>query len=423
MSHRAFDNLAHRWRMAGLLLAILGVAMLLGGCEEEPGAVPPASVERVGTFVADPNEHDDADQQEALGISDIGDFDISDTTLPSARYVYFMHGSELWQIGQTGQPQEFVGDLLIGGVDASARGDLVAVLHFERDDDGEEVGVVSIMGDDGNETIDLASLADRFDIGRLSPIQTISMRPDGEALALTHQNGAMTLVKLEGNVQELLPSSIEHQPGRITWSTDGQFLAYLDPWMPDEPSSLFVTVPGRDIRLALMGGSDHGGIVRARWIPGTMFIAVVRSTGSTIAHGGDLFLVDADTGRRELLMSSGSIAPVAGIADIEPSPDGNWLAATGFVPGDEHPAFAGLWLIDLESGVSHEIDLEHDGNVTDLWWLGDNLLIRAIETPQTSLPGTYTGRESFRLLEIDPSDRSITQRYPELEDEEEDDTS
>jgi hypothetical protein len=421
MIWRMFDNKAQCLWALGTALVLLSSGLILSGCEEEPGAVPPASVERVATFVADPDEQDDPDQDGISGIEDVGDFDFSEVTLPNARFVFFMHGDELWRIGQNSEPEVLLDDLMIGGFSASSRGDRVAILHFERDDAGAEHGLVSIVDSRGEAVIDATEASEAFDLSQLSPIQTLAMRPDGEALALTHQNGAMTLVELDGSAHELLPASIEHQPGRISWSSDGQFLAYLDPWMPDEPSSLYVTIPGRDIRLSLMDAStDEDGIVRARWIPGTTFVVAVRSTGSTIAHGGDLFLIDAETGRRELLMSSGTIAPVAGLADIEPSPDGQWLAATGFVPGENYPAFAGLWLIDLESGHRIEIELEGTGSVTDLWWLGEDLLIRMIDTPQTSLPGTYTGREPFRLVEIDPSTGSTTERYPVTDDDADD---
>jgi hypothetical protein len=397
----------------GACVLVAFACFLLTACEEEPGAVPPSSVRDVATFVAD---SDDAatDSDGETGIRELGDFHLSTDTLSPADRVYFVYGDDLWQIKDDGDIGIVAEDLTIVSYSASATGDRLAILFLERDESDREEPGITILESDGEVLFSLSDFDGEFDLNQMSPIQSIAMSPAGESMALTHQNGAMTLVTLEGELKQLLPPSIEHQPGRLAWSVDGQFLIYLDPWMPDEPSSLFVMVPGRDIRQELVQATSDGeGVVRARWIPGSTYVAVIRASGSTISHGGDLFLVDVETGRQELLMSSGEIAPVAGLVDIAPSPDGEWLAATAFVPGDDYPRFAGLWMINLRSGLSSEIEAVGNGVVTDLWWLGDNLLVRTVDEPRTSLPGTYTGREDFRLLEIDPDNGRVTERYPD----------
>jgi hypothetical protein len=406
------DKQAQRWIASLPSVLLISLSFLLTGCEDGPGAFPPSSFDDIATHTADSEEDEGSGSSVMTGLTDVGDFDFSTDPLPDAQALYFMNGDELWTLDAGGDPEPVADDLTIAGYSASAEGDRVAVLHMERDSGGDEHGVVSILSASGEVLFDLSELDEGFNVSQISPIQTLSMRPDGDSLVVTHQNGAMTLVMLDGDVRQLLPPSIEQQPGRITWSADGQFLAYLDPWMPNEPSSLFITVPGREIRLSLMEASgDDDGIIRARWIPGTNRIAVIRSTGSTISHGGDLFLIDVENGQRELVMSSGAIAPVAGLVDLEPSPDGSWLAATGFVPGVEFPRFGGLWMINVQSGVSTEIDLENAAAVTDLWWIDGALVVRVIDEPQTSLPGAYTGRESFRLVEIDPRDGETTELY------------
>jgi hypothetical protein len=407
------DTKAHTLMNFGACVLFASACFLLAACEEEPGAVPPSSVRDVATFVAGADDAA-ADSDGETGIREIGDFHFSRDTLPAADRVYFIYGDDLWEIEGDGDTGIVAEDLTIVSYSASATGDRLAILFLERDESGRDQPEITILEPDGEVMVSLSEFDGEFDLSKMSPIQSIAMNPAGESLALTHQNGAVTLVTLEGEIKQLLQPSIEHQPGRLAWSMDGQFIAYLDPWMPDETSSLFVMVPGRDIQHALVHATSDGeGVVRARWIPGSSYIAVIRSSGSTISHGGDLFLVDVETGNQELLMSSGEIAPVAGLVDIAPSPDGEWLAATAFVPGDVYPRFAGLWMIDLQRGMNSEIETVRNGVVTDLWWLGDDLLVRTVDEPRTSLPGTYTGREEFRLLEIDPVSGRVSERYPD----------
>ena len=397
MITRNCDNRAQVTYSGGVVLALLGLVLfVLNACEDDPGAPPePGAVSQMATAVADSNG--DADDPDG-GFQALGDFEFATDPLPEAGQIYFSVGSDLWKLPEQGEPARVTGDLSIASYSFNAIGDALAVLSLDRDDD-RELAEVSILDEDGDAQFELSS----EDSEHLRAIESVALNPTGDALALTQQDGAMSLIMLDGEVSPLLHASIQHRPGRLSWSSDGQFLAYLDPWMPDEASSLYVHVPARDIRQQIVQpGSDGHGVIRARWIPGTPYIVMIKDSGSTISHGGDLFLVDVETGRQELLKSSGSIAPVAGLVDIVPSPDGEWLAVTGFVPGDEHPGFAGLWLINLQSGLEEEIDVENGATITDLWWLGDDLVVRAIERPETSLPGTYTGREPFRLLEILP---------------------
>ncbi|MEX2426388.1 MAG: hypothetical protein WD401_06455 [Thermomicrobiaceae bacterium] len=382
--------------------------------------MPPSAAQRFSTPVpGDSNGEADVE----TGFTGLVSGAFTTETLPAAERIYYPDGGDLWQISETGAPELVTGTRTIASFSSSANGHRLAVLTVEPgEDSGQEQSRLSVVGSDGEVLFDPDDMEAGVRLEDSSPVESVSMSPSGDVLSVTHQSGAMTLLTLDGDSDQLMPPSLEHRPGRISWSADEQFIAFLDPWLPDEPSSLRVMVLGEDeVQTVVEPSPDGHGVVRAKWIPGTPYLVVIRESGSTISHGGNLFLIDIDTGRQELLMSSGEIAPVAGIVDVVPSPDGEWLAATGYVPGDEYPEFAGLWLINLESGLRISVALENDFSVTDMWWLDDQLLVRVIDDPRTSLPGTYTGREDFALLEIDPATGGSSERYSRIDDSQDDD--
>lgn len=404
------DMCAHSMWRSGIryLLLFPAVLMILTACLDDSDIPTPGTL---STSSPTPTGDQSALGDQSDEYRGLGDFEFSTEPLTPADRIYFSYGDEIWSINMDGDIESIATDLQIAGYSASASGERLAILHLDRDGD-EETFEVSVFDDDAQEIFTLDSVPSEYDIRQIGEINSVTLNPGGTSLAVTFQNGAMSLVSLDGDVRQLLQPSSSSSPGRLEWSSDGQFLTYLDPWMPGEQSSLYVHVQARDLRERLADpGDDAQGVLRARWVPGTPYVVFVKSSGSTISHGGDMFIVNAETGRQELLMSAGEIAPVAGVVGIAPSPDGEWLASTGFVPGDVYPAFAGLWITNLQSGLRTEVDMDSSDPVTDLWWLGDKLLVRTIDQSLTSLPGTYTGREGFRLLEIDPASGVSTERF------------
>jgi hypothetical protein len=415
LGSRAFDvsrdtaGAGSRGTLVGLLIIL---TLLLSACDEdERRAVAPGAVSDRATAVADDDDEDPVEAPRTQGSPlENGVLGIA---LPRAERVYFARGGEVWQIPVEGDPAPVLSDAGVAGFSPSATGHRLAVLERElRDDDEREHTMLSLVLPGGFPMFELSENDDFVDVDGLSLIDSIALTPAGNTLAMTHQNGAMTMVTFDGNAQQLIDPELGRNPGRLEWSSDGRFIAYLDPWLPNEPSGLYVLVPETGVRQVLVSSPEEGtGVGRAKWIPGTSHLVYTRSSGSTIPHGGDVFVVDALTGEQQLLLSSGEIAPVAGAVDLAVSPDGEIAALTAFIPGDEYPAFAGLWTIDLLTGDLERVPVEGGHSVTDIWWLGDNLLYRVIDEPRSKLPGIYTGLEDFRLLEYDPRTSRTTERF------------
>lgn len=398
------------WRVrSGSVLVLAVLALVLASCDEPPQrAVPPGAVR--DTVTATPTV---APSVDPAASGTLIERPVLERELPPAEQIFFTQGGDVWRAPVDDEPEPVTEGESVADFSASAIGDRVAILSVERDVlTGAERAQPSIRLADGGTVFELADDENAIDLEDLSPIESIALTPSGDALAMTHQNGAVSLVTLAGNVEQLLDPGEGQQPGELSWSSDGRFLTYLDPWMPNEPSALYLLMPeqGTHQLLAEPGGEGYG-VTQASWVPGTSQIIYVKASGSTIPHGGDVFLFDATSGEQRLLLSSSAIAPVGGAVDLAVSPDGRTAALTGFAPGDEYPSFVGMWLLDLPGGEWEELELQPEGVVSDLWWLGDDLLLRTIDEPRTRLPGTYTGQETFSLLSYDPESGELDERY------------
>lgn len=401
----AFDasqgRFTRRFRLA-IAVLVTTMAFVLAACdEEEHRAVAPGSVSNLATATSSDDGQDLTEEPGSL--IDPLENGVSGIELPRAHRVYFTYGGDIWQAPIDSDPSPVITERSVAGFSPSATGHRLAVLGLERNDDDEDRSVLSLVLPSGSPILDLSEFEQAERLEGMSPVESIALTPAGTSLAMTHRNGALTVASLDGQVQQFIHPEERRRPGNLQWSSDGQILAFLDPWLPNEPSGLYVLVPETAVRQVLIGVSEKGhGVEAAKWVPGTSYLVYTKSSGSTIPHGGDVFVVNALTGERELLLSSNEIAPVAGAVDLAVSPDGETVALTAFVPGDEHPEFAGLWTVNLSTGDRERVPVDRGYTVTDIWWLGENLLYRTVDEPRTRLPGAYTGLEEFQLVEYDP---------------------
>jgi hypothetical protein len=123
--------------------------------------------------------------------------------------------------------------------------------------------------------------------------------------------------------------------------------------------------------------------------------------GSAIT-GIDLWRVDASGQNRALVASAGTVAPVARIANLSPSPDGRSAAYTVLVPGSGGPAVDSVWVRSLASGIGFRIAMPSVASVDDIWWTEQGLVVSVVTKP------TARGRPPTQALLLANRDGSIS---------------
>jgi hypothetical protein len=134
-------------------------------------------------------------------------------------------------------------------------------------------------------------------------------------------------------------------------------------------------------------------IVDFAWLPDGVSVLFTEGGGPGSAITGiDLWRVDANGEHRALVASAGTVAPVARIANISPSPDGRSVAYTVLVPGAGRPAVDSLWIRSLNSGMGFRVPLPSVASVEDIWWTDEGLVVSVVTT------GTGQGRPPTQAL-------------------------
>ncbi len=112
-----------------------------------------------------------------------------------------------------------------------------------------------------------------------------------------------------------------------------------------------------------------------------------------------------------LVIPSAQFAPVAGIGDFAFSPDGQWVAFTVYVPNNSGIRFQGLWLMNVLTGTTQQVETASDQTVTDLWWGADSLIFRAVSAGTLESPVHYTGVEPYSLYMVSTTGDAPVLRY------------
>lgn len=198
--------------------------------------------------------------------------------------------------------------------------------------------------------------------------------PDGTRIAYRGVDAGLWVVDVESAEARQL-SAIEEETGVVTdiaWAPDGSKLAFLqgDPLEGGLKKMMVVAADGSEKPVQLLALDDDFG--PPRWSPGGDAISFLSYAGENTGpeEAVNLWIIQPD-GRQQSQITKGMI-----VAGGQPSwsPDGQWLAFSGFQQYAQTPAQYDLWLVRPDG--SDLLRLTDDAtNSTDARWSPDGTRI------------------------------------------------
>jgi dipeptidyl aminopeptidase/acylaminoacyl peptidase len=303
--------------------------------------------------------------------------------------VYVVSGDDVWSIASDGEATELFGapgGSTILAIDPSPDGQAVAIL-LEVASSSRQSSQVVIVDATG-------SVMDRADAPFGSAATPVARRGGSEPTIDWSPQGDRVLALLEtGEVIDIPMDDIgapavldfEATSGTViepAWSPTGQSIAFISESDDGETRSLRMLQTETGEITAVVTPLRGRLVVDFVWLPDGVSLLFTEggAPGSAIS-GIDLWRVDANGENRALVASAGTVAPVARIANVSPSPDGRSVAYTVLVPGSRGPAVDSVWVRSLASGVGFRIGLPSVASVEDIWWTDEGLVVSVVTSP------------------------------------------
>jgi WD40-like Beta Propeller Repeat len=327
----------------------------------------------------------------------------------AASVVHVVSGNDVWSVSSAGEAAQLFeapdGSTVLA-IDPSPDELAVAIL-LEEASNGPPASQVVIVDSAG-------SVVDRVDAPFGSAATPVVRRGGSEPTVDWSPQGDRVLAQLEtGEVIEI-PTDESGAPhvldfdgagGAViepAWSPTGQSIAFISESDDGETRSLRMLQTETGVITTVVTPLRGRLVVDFVWLPDGVSLLFTEggAPGSAIS-GIDLWRVDANGESRALVASAGTVAPVARIANVSPSPDGRSVAYTVLVPGSRGPAVDSVWARSLASGVGFRIGLPSVASVEDIWWTDEGLVVSVVTK------STAQGRPPTQALLLVRRDGSI----------------
>ena len=314
--------------------------------------------------------------------------------------VYVASGSDVWSISSDGEPNR-----LFQAPDGSA------IRAIDPSPDAQEVAILLETGSGGGQSshvvlVDAAgSVADRVvapDTIAATPVardadirQSIDWSPQGDRILVQFETGAAVEIPADPDGAPVTLDFGDAAGSVIApaWSPTGQSIAFISESEDGETRLLQILDTSSGEITTVITPLAGQLVVDFAWLPDGVSLLFTEGGGPGGAITGiDLWRVDANGENRALVAAAGTVAPVARIANVRPSPDGRSVAYAVLVPGSGRPAVDSVWVRSLDSGIGFRIPLPSVASVDDIWWTDQGLVVSVVTT------GTAQGRPPTQAL-------------------------
>ena len=315
--------------------------------------------------------------------------------------LYVATGNAIWTVSIAGQAELIYstpsGERVVA-VDAAPGGERVAVLLATEVTEGERTDVVII--DSGGEMV---SRLDDLGVAQATPLPdqrgsrplALDWSPQADRALVSFADGSIVdfAIGAEEIRAILMPSDGGDSIVNPLWSPTGESVAFIATNDDGRSRTLRILHVGNGAVADIVTPPEGRFVVEFAWMPDGVSLLFTEGGGLGGAVAGiDLWRVDADGTNRELVVSAGTVAPVARITNVQPSPDGRSVAYSVLIPGDGDPRVDSVWIRDLESGVGFRVQVPSVATVGDISWTDGGLAI------DVTTESAGTGRAPTRAL-------------------------
>ena len=314
--------------------------------------------------------------------------------------VFVASGDDVWSISSVGEATRLFAApdrSTIRAIDPSPNAQEVAVLLETASGEQRTIQVVILdaAGSAVTRTEVPASPVATPAAGDADRIQTIDWSPQGDRVLAQVQ--VRNVIEIAPDAEGApVPLDLSGTTGSVIapeWSPTGQSVAFISESQGEEIRSLNVLDTSSGEITTVVTPLAGRLVVDFAWMPDGVSLLFTEGGGPGNAITGiDLWRVDANGENRALVASAGTVAPVARIANLSPSPDGRSVAYAVLVPGSGAPAVDSVWVRSLASGVGFRIPLPSVASVEDIWWTDEGLVISVVTS------GTAQGRPPTQAL-------------------------
>ncbi len=298
--------------------------------------------------------------------------------------VYTVSGNTLWAVtsdGIAGPIFQAPEATQIVAIDAAPSGQEVAALvrTTSGSQPTEEVVILTSAGETVARIGDFGTfLATPQPADRLFQADAIDWSPQGDRALVSFQDGAIVALPLAGARApiERVGSINDGVIVSPAWSPTGESLAFISATDAERTRTLrLLDVSDGHVDDVVFPPAGRF-VVDFAWLPDGKALLFTEGGELGGAVGGiDLWKIDTTGEQRELVVSAGTVAPVARITNIQPSPDGRSVAYSVLVPGSDGPLVDSVWIRDLESRLGFKISMPEVNTIDAIWWTDQGLVI------------------------------------------------
>lgn len=319
--------------------------------------------------------------------------------------VFIAPDNVVWSISSDGDAArlfEAPAGSAIRAIDPSPSAQQVSVL-IETPSGGRvnaEVLVLDAQGEVVTRVSDLSAIEATPSSNAGGGSRTIDWSPQGDRVLVSSPSGEVVeFVVAGGSGPNVL--NVNAEPGTVVepkWSPTGAAIGFISEGDDGETRSLRIADTRDGAITAVVDPPEGRLVVDYAWMPdGVSLLFTEGGVPGSATTGIDLWRVDADGENRELVASAGTVAPVARITNLSPSPDGRSVAYAVLVPGSTGPIIDSVWVRDYESGLGFRIPMPSVAAVENIWWTDQGLVLSVVTA------GTAQGRPPTQaLLQLTP---------------------